>query len=126
MNLIFNHAVMTWSKEQETAKAFLLYIMEKQNYLKWTTAAVGYDAGPFDTFKDDPVFSSDPKIKAFADVIAPGKWPGWPAQPSKKTSQAQTQYIVADMFAKAISSGDVDGAIKDAESRYKSIFERPG
>ena len=28
LNLIFNHAVMSWSPEQETARAFLLWAME--------------------------------------------------------------------------------------------------
>ena len=128
MNLIFNHAVMKWSPDAETAKALLLYLMEKNQYLKWTTIAGGYNAGPFDAFHNDPVFASDPKLKAFQEVVAPGKWPGWPAQPSKKTSQAQTQYILADMFAKALANngtGDIEGAVKEAESRLTAIFSRP-
>ena len=128
MNLIFNHAVMKWSPDAETAKAMILALMDKDHYLKWTTVASGYNAGPFNAFHNDPVFASDPKLKAFQDVVAPGKWPGWPAQPSKKTSQAQTQYIIADMFAKALANGgtgDAEAAVKDAETRLKAIFERP-
>src|SRR5207253_1303033 len=34
MNLIFNHAVMKWSPDAETAKAMLLALMEKDQYLK--------------------------------------------------------------------------------------------
>jgi len=128
LNLIFNHAVMTWSKEKETAKAFLLAIMDKDTYFKWTTMAAGYNMGPFASLYNDPIFDRDPKLKAFRDVVIDangnplGKWPGWPAAPSKQTSQAQTRYIVADMFAKALASGDVKGSIKDAESRLKEIF----
>src|SRR2546425_632202 len=128
MNLIFNHAVMKWSPDAETAKAMILALMDKDQYLKWTTVASGYNAGPFETFHGDPIFSSDPKLKAFQDVVAPGKWPGWPALPSKKTAQAQTQYIVADMFAKALANdgtGDMEAAIKAAETSLKAIFERP-
>ena len=36
MNLIFNHAVMKWSQEKDTAKALLLYLMDKDNYFKYT------------------------------------------------------------------------------------------
>jgi multiple sugar transport system substrate-binding protein len=128
MNLIFNHAVMKWSPDAETAKAMLLHLMDKTQYSMWTTVASGYNAGPFDAFHNDPVFAADPKLKAFQDVIAPGKWPGWPAQPSAKTSQAQTQYIIADMFAKACANGgtgDIEAAVKEAESRYTAIFSRP-
>lgn len=126
MNLIFNHAVMKYSPERETAKALLLYLMDKDNYLKWTDAAVGYDAGPWDGFKNDPVFGKDPKMKAFADVVPTGKWPGWPAPPSKATAQAQTQYIVADMFAQAIDgSKTTDQAVKEASDKLNAIFSRP-
>ena len=67
-------------------------------------------------------------MKPFQQVVKPGKWPGWPAPPSKQTSQAQTQYITADMFAKSLQNegaGDVEAAVKEAETRLKSIFERP-
>jgi multiple sugar transport system substrate-binding protein len=132
MNLIFNHALMKYSKEKETARALLYFLMDKDNYFKYTKIAGGYNAGPYAAFDNDPVFygpDADPKMKAFAQVVKPGKWPGWPAPPSKQTSQAQTQYIVADMFAKALDkngSGDVETAIKDAEAQLKAIFERPG
>ena len=125
LNLIMNHAVMKWTKEADTAKAFLLYIMEKDNYNKFMTAAGGYNAGPYEAFSNHPIWTSDPKLKAFRQVVDPGKWPGWPASPSKKTSQSQSQYIVADMFAKAIANGDVKAAVREAEDRLKLIFEKP-
>jgi len=131
MNLIFDHAVMSYSPEKATAKALILYLMDKVNYLKYTTVAGGYNAGPFSTFDNDPVFfapDADPKMKSFQQVVKPGKWPGWPAPPSKQTAQAQTQYIVADMFAKALQNngtGDMEGAVSEAEQRLKAIFERP-
>jgi multiple sugar transport system substrate-binding protein len=132
MNLIFNHAVMKWTKEPDTAKAFVLYLMEKDNYNKWLTAAGGYDIGPFDSLVDHPIFQQDPKLKAFKNVAYDdnknpvGKWPGWPASPSKKTAQSQAQYIVADMFAKAIAGTDPKAAVKEAEDRLRNIFEKPG
>ncbi len=131
MNLIFNHAVMKYSPEKETAKALILYLMDKDNYFKYTKVAGGYNAGPFAAFDNDPVFTApdaDPKMKPFQQVVKPGKWPGWPAPPSKQSAQAQTQYVVADMFAKSLQdggNGDMEAAVKEAEARLKSIFERP-
>jgi multiple sugar transport system substrate-binding protein len=128
LNLIFNHAIMSWSKEQDTAKAFVLYLMEHANYSKWLKAAHGYNAGPFEALYDDPVWHYDLKLKAYRNVVidAQGKpigmWPGWPAAPSKQTSQAQTQFIVADMFAKAVATGDTKAAMNDAEAKLKAIF----
>jgi multiple sugar transport system substrate-binding protein len=131
MNLIFNQAVMKWSKEQETAKAFVLYQMDKDNYIKWLQTAGGYDIGPFKEINNAPIFSSDSKLKAFHDVAYDssgkplGSWPGWPHTPDKKTSQSQAQYITADMFAKALSGKDPKQAIKEAEDALKNIWEKP-
>jgi hypothetical protein len=107
--------------------------MDKDNYLKWMgpDAAAGYDIGPFKEISDAPIFHSDPKLKAFHDVAYDpsgkpvGYWPGWPAPPSKKSSQAQAQYITADMFAKILAGTDSKTAIQEAEDRLKNIWEKP-
>ena len=131
LNLIFNHAVMSWSKEQDTAKAFLFSLMDKANYAKWLKAARGYNHGPFEALYDAPIWHLDLKLRAFRNVVIDdqgkpiGKWPGWPAAPSKQTSQAQTQYVVADMFAKAVATGDTTAAMNEAEAKLKAIYESP-
>ncbi len=125
LNLIFNHAVMKWSTEQETARAFLLYAMDHDNYSKWMGVAGGYNAGPFAAFNNDPVWTSDPKLKPFYDVVPNGKWPGWPTTPGKATAQSQVQFIIVDMFAKAVTSNDAKGSIADAEQKLKRIYEKP-
>ena len=125
LNLIFNHAVMKWSQEQDTARAFLLYAMDQPNYSKWMGVAGGYNAGPFNAFTNDPIWSTDPKLKPFKEVVANGKWPGWPVTPGKNTAQSQVQFIIVDMFAKAVTSNDAKGAIADAEQKLKRIYEKP-
>jgi multiple sugar transport system substrate-binding protein len=131
LNLAMNHAVMRWSREQETAKAFLFSIMDKANYSKWMAAARGYNAGVFEALYDDPVWKSDPNLAAFRNVVVDpagkpiGNWPGWPSRPSKWTSQSQTQYVIADMFAKAIFTGDSKAAMTEAEAKLKAIYGRP-
>jgi multiple sugar transport system substrate-binding protein len=125
LNLIFNHAVMSWSTEQETARAFLLWAMDQAQYSKWMGVAAGYNAGPYATFTNDPVWNTDPKLKPFHDVVPNGKWPGWPVAPGKATANSQVQFTIVDMFAKAVTSGDAKGSIADAEQKLKRIYEKP-
>ena len=125
LNLVFNHAVMKWTREEETAKAFILYLMDSTNYTKWLNASVGYNAGPFKGLSSADIFQKDTKLKPYLDVVATGRWPGWPAQPSKATAQSQVQFVIVDMFAKAVTSGDAKGAIADAEQKLKRIYELP-
>ena len=126
LNLIFNHAVMKWTQEEETAKAFILYLMDPANYQKWLNASVGYNAGPFHALSNAAIFQQDPKLKPFLDVVGAGRYPGWPALPSKQTAQSQVQFVIVDMFAKAVTSGDASGAMADAEQKLKRIYELPG
>ena len=130
MNLVLNHTVMRWSREQDTAKAFVLSLMDKANYSKWLGASRGYNAGAFEAQNNDPIWKTDPKLAVFRDVVTfrgkpVGQWPGWPAAPSKWTTQSQTQFVVADMFAKAVASGNSKAAMSDAEAKLKAIYGRP-
>src|SRR5207302_7470562 len=113
------------TQEEETAKAFILYLMDPANYSKWLKAGVGYNAGPFKALSHSPALDTDAKLKPFLDVVGAGLWPGWPAQPSKATAQSQVQFVIVDMFAKAVTSGDANGAIADAEQKLKRIYELP-
>ena len=45
--------------------------------------------------------------------------------PGKATAQSQVQFIIVDMFAKAVTSNDAKGAITDAEQKLKRIYEKP-
>jgi multiple sugar transport system substrate-binding protein len=126
LNLIFNHAIMKWTPEAETAKAFLLYLMDQTNYTRWLNASVGYNAGPYRALSNADIFRTDAKLKPFLDVVGAGRWPGWPAQPSKATAQSQVQFVIVDMFARAVTSGDARSAMADAEQKLKRIYELPG
>jgi ABC-type glycerol-3-phosphate transport system substrate-binding protein len=117
---------MKWTQEEETAKAFILYLMDSTNYTKWLNASEGYNAGPFNAISNAQVFQTDSKLKPFLDVVRLGRWPGWPAQPSKQTALSQVEFVIVDMFAKAVTSGDANGAIADAEQKLKRIYELPG
>lgn len=125
LNLIFNHAIMKWTQEADTAKAFILYLMDKDNYTRWLNASVGYNAGPFAQLATADIFQKDTKLKPYLDVVGQGKWPGWPTTPSKATAQSQVQYVIVDMFAKAVTSNDAKSAITDAEQKLKRIYELP-
>ena len=99
--------------------------MDQAQYAKWMGVASGYDAGPYATFTNDPVWNIDAKLKSFHDVVPNGKWPGWPVTPGKATAKSQVQFTIVDMFAKAVTSGDAKAAIADAEQKLKRIYEAP-
>src|SRR5260370_31044082 len=62
MNLIFNHVLMKWSPDAETARATPLYLMVKDQNPKWKMITSGYNAHPVDTLHNNPAFTTDPQL----------------------------------------------------------------
>lgn len=99
------HGVMKYSQNQSAAKEFLLWFMQPEQYNPYLEAGGGYYVGPLQAYDDNPVWSTDERIVVYRDAATSGfsKWPGWPGPPSRASSQALSQYIIVDLFAKAAS-----------------------
>jgi multiple sugar transport system substrate-binding protein len=55
-----------------------------------------------------------------------GRWPGWPGDPNKQSSEAVARFVVVDMFAKACQTGDAKSALAQAEQQLTAIYTKPG
>ena len=125
IHLNMEHAVMKWTKNPGAAKDLIEFLMQKENYGEWMTAGGGYNSYPGPLMDNHPVWTADPKLKPFNDSVKLARWPGWPGPPSKASSAAQTKYVIVDMFATAVQSGQVKQAVSTAEQQLNSIYARP-
>lgn len=124
INLTFEHAVMNYSKNQDAAKAFLLWLMQPDQYNKWLTASAGYNVGPLHAYDKAQVFDSDPVLTPFKDSVQFGRNPGWPGPPSAAASQVQVKYLIVDMFAKAVQGTAPKDAIAFTEGELKKLYNK--
>ncbi len=122
IQLNFEHAVMKWSKYQDAAKAFIVWLMQPAQFSKWLGQSAGYNVGPLHYYDDDPVWNTDPKLNPFKDAIKASRWPGWPASPSRQAAEALSKYIIVDMFAKVAQGTTPKDAMTWAESQLKPIY----
>jgi ABC-type glycerol-3-phosphate transport system substrate-binding protein len=116
------HAVMKYSKNQQVAKEFLRWFMDRPQYDPWFAANDGYVNGPTHYWEKHALWERDPKLIPFREAPKFGRWPGYPGPPSRKSSEALVKYILVDMYAQAIKGMKVEDAVKWAEGELKKAY----
>jgi multiple sugar transport system substrate-binding protein len=115
-------AVMKYSKNQQVAKEFLRWFMDRPQYDKWMAANDGYVVGPTPYWEKHPLWEKDPKLAPFKESAKFGRVPGYPGPPNRKSSEALVKYILVDMYAQAIKGMKPEDAVKWAESELKKAY----
>src|SRR5881628_168107 len=68
-------AVMKYSKNQQAAKEFLRWFMDRPQCDKWMTANDGYVVGPTPYCEKHTLWERDPKLVPFKESSKFGRWP---------------------------------------------------
>lgn len=125
-NIINNtntNIIPTYSKNQSAAKEFLRWFMDKPNFSRWLEAGMGYNTGPTKDYESSSIWTTDPKMKGFLEAAQNSRWIGWPAQPSKETSESEGKFVIVDMFARVFQGTAPKDSIAQAESALKGIYK---
>ena len=115
-------AVMKYSKNQKLAKEFIRWYMSKEQYGKWFEVMETFAIPPTKVWYDHPVWTKDPKLTVFRDVIKDARQIGYAGPPGRKASEALAKYIIVDMFVKAIQGDKPEVALKWATDELKKIY----
>ncbi len=110
------------SKNVETAKEFLRWFFSDKVYGDWFHVHEGYMTGNTKKWADDPMWLKDPKVTIYRDVPKYGRVDGYAGPTDAKAAEVYSKYIIVDMYAKAVTSGNAEAAIKDAEDQLKRIY----
>jgi multiple sugar transport system substrate-binding protein len=115
-------AIMKYSKNQQVAKEFIRWLLDRPQYDKYFAANDGYLIGPTPHWEKHALWEKDPKLVPFKESIKFGRAPGWPGPPSRKASEALVKYIMVDMYAQAIKGMKPEDAAKWAEGELKKAY----
>jgi multiple sugar transport system substrate-binding protein len=124
LNLFFPMMLFKYSKYPNAAKAYLAYMMEKEQYEPWQQAAIGYVSHPLKAYEDNPLWKSDPKNLPYSNsmkVMLPNGYAGPMGYASAAT---MADFIMVNMVAEAASGSKTpkeaaERAAKRAERYYK-------
>lgn len=116
--------VMNYSPNQETAKAFLEWWFDPAQFVPWLTAFEGYIIPPGPAFIEEPVFTDDPKLAEYVNIVNIGRNKGYAGPANLKAAQAAAQYVVVNTFATAVQNGDAGAAIEEGTRMLERIYSR--
>jgi len=123
--LTLNAMVFKHSPYPNAAKAFLQFMLEKEQYEPWLNANSGYWAQPLAAYADAAVWSGDPKVRIFQDTMKNEYWDGYKGPISTATGAIRADYVLVQMCASvATDAATPEQAAAEAERRAKRYFRR--
>ena len=120
-HLFFNQMIMKYTKFPNAAKEFLRFMMEKEQFDPWQTAAGGYIAPPLDAYTKGAIWTSDPKHTAYRDPVKNMRPAGYAGKLGYASAGAGADFIVVNMVAEAASGSKTP---KEAAERAQKRAER--
>jgi multiple sugar transport system substrate-binding protein len=123
--LTMNAMVFKHSPYPNAAKAFLQFMMEREQYDPWLNANSGYWAQPLAAYAESAVWSSDPKVSLFRNTMASPYYNGYKGPISTATGAVNADYVLVQMCASvATDAATPEQAAAEAERRAKRYFRR--
>ena len=118
----FTNMLMGYSKNQPAAKKFIAWVNSKPIFEQWFTSQQGYTDGATKYWANDAVWTKDPVLLPFRDLPKEGRLMGYAGPPGRASAEAQTKYIIVDMYAKAVQGTAPADAVKWAQGELVKIY----
>ena len=112
-----------FTKYPNAAKSFIAFMLEAQNFDKWLIGSRGYLTHTLNAYDANPVWTADPKNRAYSFASKRALPASGIAKPGEKAATAIADFLVVDMFANYCSGrDDAKGAIAVTERQLKRIY----
>jgi multiple sugar transport system substrate-binding protein len=124
LSLVFPMMVFKYTKYPNAAKEYLRFMMEKEQYVPWQQAAIGYVTQPLKAYESNPIWTSDPKHTPYRDLMKVMLSNGYAGDLGFASASAMADFIVVNMISEAASGARspkeaMERAAKRAERYYK-------
>jgi multiple sugar transport system substrate-binding protein len=117
--------VFKYSKYPNAAKEYLRFMLDQSQAGPWVTGMLGYVTPALRGYRDLPIWTSNPNITPYRDVLAGAKYDGYNGRPGKAAAQALDEFVLVDMFADVcVNNMTPKDAMRKAETRLSTIYKR--
>jgi multiple sugar transport system substrate-binding protein len=113
---------MGYSKNQKLAKDFLRWLHAKEQFDTWFVAQKGFSVGSTTDWEKHKMWDLDPVMAPYRTAARAFRLYGYAGPPGRAASEAESKYIITDMYAKAIQGMKPEDSVKWAESELKKIY----
>jgi multiple sugar transport system substrate-binding protein len=124
LHLFFPQMIFKYTKFPNAAKAYLAFMMEKEQYEPWQSASIGYVTQPLIGYEENAVWKSDPVGVPYRDLMKNMLPNGYDGEMGYASAATQADFILVNMVAEAASGSKTareaaERAQKRAERYYK-------
>ncbi len=116
------HLVMRYSPNQKAAKDFLRWASSPAVFEKWWVSQKGFSVPAGRNWLQHKLWTEDPIMTPFRDVLQTARAPGWPGPSGRQASEVLSKYIITDMYAKAVGGMPAEDAVKWAHAELVKVY----
>jgi multiple sugar transport system substrate-binding protein len=121
LNLVFPMMIFKYSKYPNAAREYLRFMMEKEQYVPWQEASIGYVCHPLAAYESSPFWTADPKKTPYRDCMKNMTPNGYAGELGYASAAAVADFIIPNMVAEAASGSKTP---KEAAERAQKRAER--
>ncbi len=116
--------VFAYTKYPNAAKDYIRYMMEREQYVPWQEASIGYFSQPLREYEKSPIWTVDPKHTVYRDLMSKMQWPGYAGSLGYASAGVMADFVMVNMVAQA-ASGDKSpaDAAADAQKRAERYYK---
>jgi multiple sugar transport system substrate-binding protein len=121
---ILNTYSYAYTKYPNAVREYLRFMWEKEQADAWETASNGYIAPPLPAWNDNPIWTVDPKVTPFRDVLKYALDVGYSGKLGYASAAVMGDFVAVDMFAEACTSDQTPkAAAQRAAERAKRYYK---
>jgi multiple sugar transport system substrate-binding protein len=121
LNLFFPMMLFKYSKFPNAAKAYLAFMMEKEQYDPWMKSSIGYVTQPLKAYESNTIWTEDPKHTPYRDAMKIMLPNGYAGPMGYASAATMADFIMVNMVAEAASGSKTP---KEAAERAQKRAER--
>jgi multiple sugar transport system substrate-binding protein len=115
-------AAMSYSANADVAVEFLQHFFSREVFIPWLEAQSGYIIPMAPGYADLEIYTGNPSLAPYPAVAEYGRPRGYAGPSNQKAAETAARYVIVDMIAQAIQSGDAAGAVQQAEAQLQRIY----
>ncbi len=118
----WNSCVMKYSKNQQVAKDFIRFYMDRPQYDKYFETMDTFGIPGTKVYFDHPLWTKDPKTTVFRETLQSARQVGHAGPAGRKATEALSKYVLVDMFARSLQGAAPEDAVKWAAGELRKIY----
>jgi len=115
-------AAMSYSANADVAVEFLQHFFSREVFIPWLEAQSGYIIPMAPGYADLEIYTGNPSLAPYPAVAEYGRPRGYAGPSNQKAAETAARYVIVDLIATAIQSGDAAGAVQQAEAQLQRIY----